>query len=272
MASRLRHLSAAPSCARRGADQRHAVRVAAPSTIAANATGTVNVLYEVPLAFGRDSLKGAVFAGAVFATQSLQLTWNPNFAQSTGTPLQACYTGSGTGAGAPTYSATVTVWQEYWDQWPLQLLNTLSPDLSTIYELKNTALSGLIAAQDNYVRFANLRQFQSAVLGFDNGGTLNAGTDINNFKLSSANQTVIFQRTPNLHSYITRNAFGDDMPAGVYLFDFSANPIQTAAEGNTVLSMNPSTVNSNAVLNVGWEDLGVSSVLASAPSLAGNAS
>jgi P3 major capsid protein len=246
--------------------------IACPATIAANAAGTVAAVYEVPLAFGRHSLKGAVFSGAVFATQSLQLTFNPSFAKATGTPLDAVYTGSGTGANAPTYSTAITVYQEYWDQFPLQLIPMLSPDLSTVYEIKQTSLASLIVSADNFVRFSNLRQFQSTVLAYDNGGTLNAGTDINYFSLQSANQTTEWKRSPRLQAYLTRNAYGDELPAGFYMFDFSEDPIVTAAEGNTVLSINPSSVSANAVLNIGWEDLGVSSVLASAPSLAGSAS
>lgn len=245
--------------------------IAAPSSIAANAAGTVNVLYEIPLAIGRNSLKGGVFAGAVFATQSLQLTFNPNFAQTSTDPLAAVYTGA-SGANPPTYAVTWTVYQEFWDQFPLQLLGPLSPSLSTVYEIKTTAFSALIQANDNFIRYANLRQFLSTVVAFDNGGTLNPGTDITYFKLQSANQTVEWQRNVALQSYLTRNHLGDDMPAGVYLFDFSEDPIITAAEGNTVLAINPSLVNANAVFQVGWEDLATSTVLASAPSLAGNAS
>jgi hypothetical protein len=246
--------------------------IACPATIAANASGTVAAVYEIPLCFGRHSLKGGVFSGAVFATQSLQLTFNQNFQKVTGTPLDAVFTGGGAGVNAPTYSCAINVYQEYWDQFPLQLVPMLSPDLSTVYEIKQTSLASLIAAADNYVRFSNLRQFQSVVLAYDNGGTMNAGTDVNYFALQSANQTTEWKRTPRLQSYLTRNAIGDDFPAGFYMFDFSEDPISTAAEGNTVLSLNPITVNANAVLQIGWENLGVSSVLASAPSLAGTAS
>lgn len=244
--------------------------IAAPATIAVNTAGTVACMYEVPLALGRNSLKGAVFAGAVFATQQLQLTFNPNFAQNSADPLQAVYTGA-SNANPPTFATTVTVFQEYWDQFPLGLLNALSPDLSTIYEIKSTSFSSLVAASDNFIRFTNLRQFLSNTVAFDNGGTLNAGTDINFFKLESANQTTEWKRTPLLQSYLTRNHYGDDFPAGVYMFDYSDSPIITAAEGNTVLAVNPNLVNAGAVLQVGWEDLAVSQVLASAPSLAGNA-
>jgi hypothetical protein len=245
--------------------------IAAPATIAANTSAVVSAVYEVPLAFGRHSLKGSVFSGAVFATQSLQLTFNPAFTKFTGTPLDAVYTGGGTAGNVPTYSTQIIVYQEYWDQFPLQLIPMLSPDLSTVYEIKQTSLASLIANSDNYVRFSNLRQFQSVTLGFDNGGVLNPGTDVAYFALQSANQTNEWKRSPRLQAYMTRNAYGDEFPAGFYLFDFSEDPIVTAAEGNTVLSINPNTVNANAVLNVGWENLGVSSVLASAPSLSGTA-
>lgn len=244
--------------------------IAAPSTIAVNTSGQVNAMYEVPLALSRNSLKGGVFAGAVFATQALQLTFNPNFAQNSADPLNAVYTGA-SNANPPTYATTVTVFQEYWDQFPLALLSSLSPDLSTIYEIKSTSYPALVANQDNYIRFSNLRQFLSNTVAFDNGGTLNAGTDINYFMLQSANQTTEWKRSPLLQSYMTRNMYGDDFPAGVYMFDYSATPIITAAEGNTVLAVNPNLVNSGALLQVGWEDLAVSQVLASAPALSGSA-
>lgn len=244
--------------------------IAAPSTIANNTAGTVAGVWEIPLAVGRDSLKGGVFAGTIFSNQQLQLTFNPNFAQNSADGLQACYTGA-SNANPPTYSVSLNVFQEYWDQFPLQLLTPLSPDLSTTYELKFTAFTPLIASTDNYIRFNNLRSFLSTLLLYDNGGTLNAGTDINYFMLQAANQTTLWKRTPLLQSYMTRNHFGDDWPAAGYMFDFSESPIITAAEGNTVLAVNPSTVNANATIYVGWEDLAVSSVLASASSLAGTA-
>jgi hypothetical protein len=246
--------------------------MAAPSTIAADAgAGTVRAIYELPLAYARNTFKGAVFAGAVFATQSLQFTFNPSFAQVGTDPISAVYTGSGVAPNAPTLATTYTVWQEYWDGFPLSLLAAMSPSLSTIYELKTTVLNQLSVGLDNYYRFANLRQFMSTILAFDNGGVMNAGSDINYFKLQSANQTVEWQYDAFLQSYFTRQAFGDDFPAGVYPFDFRADPIITAAEGNTVLSINPSLVNANAVVYVAIEDLATSSVLASAPSLAGQA-
>lgn len=248
--------------------------IAAPSSIAANNSGTVNVMYEVPLGFARNSLKGAVFAGSVFATQSLALTFNPNFAQNSADQFNisggAVYTGA-SNSSPPTYACIVTVFQEFWDQFPLQLLAGISPSLSTVYELKQTIYSSIIAGSDNFIKFSNLREFHSMFIAYDNGGTQNAGTDINYFLLQSANQTKLWQRTPFLQSYLTRTKFGDDLPAGCYMMDFSEQPVITAAEGNTVMSVNPITAATGSVLLVGFEDLATSSVLASAPSLGGMA-
>jgi hypothetical protein len=244
--------------------------LAAPASIAANTTNQiVRMIYEIPLSIGQDSLKGAVFSGATFTTQSLQITLNPNLCQNGTDPLGAVYTGASNSV-PPTFSGvTVTLFQEFWDQFSLGLLDPLTPDLSMVYELKNTALSPLVVNLDNFVRFTNLRTFLSTVLAFDNNGTMNPGTDVNYFLLQSANQTKLRYTDIYLQEYIARNQFADGTPAGVYIFDWGKNPIVTAAEGNTVLSINPSTVNSGAVLSVGWEDIAVAAVLASASSLPG---
>ncbi len=245
--------------------------IAAPATIAPGTTATVRVVYEIPLATGLHSLRGAVMAGTVFSNQQLQLTVNPELVSSGTDPLAATYTGAGTGANAPTMSGTLNLYQDYWDQFSKGLLNPLAPDLSTIYELRSTVFTPIVAGQDNYFRYNPLREFWSTVLAYDNAGTMNPGTDVNYFKLQAANQTTFWQRSPNLQSYKTRNEFQDDPPAGVYFFDSTADPIVTAASGNTVLIMNPSAVTSGATVTVGWEDIGIASVLAAAPSLTGQA-
>ncbi len=243
--------------------------IAAPATIAPSTTATVRTIYEIPLSVGRNSLKGAIVAGTVFSNQQLQVTFNPNFCSSGTDPLNAGYTGAGTGANAPTFATTINLYQEYWDQYSQQLLSSLGPDLSTIYELKSTFFTPLVAGVNNFFRYSPLREYWSTVLAFDNAGVMNPGTDVNYFQLQAANQTTFWQRSPSLQSYHTRNLFADDAPAGVYLFDTHDDPIITAADGNTTLNMNPSTVNSGAVVYVGWEDIAIASVLASAPAISG---
>lgn len=243
--------------------------IAGSSTIANNSTATtVSAFYEVPLSTGRNSLKGAIVANTIFSNQQLQVTFNPNFCQVSTDGLLAGYTGA-SASNPPTYSVTVNLYQEYWDQFTLGLLSPLGPLLSFIYEMKYSIFNSLVSNQYNYFRYSPLREYWSTVLCYDNGGVQNPGTDITNFQLQAANQTTFWQRSPLFQSYHTRNLFGDDAPAGVYFFDTHDDPIITAADGNTTLQMQPSSVQSNAYVIVGWEDIAVASVLASAPSIAG---
>lgn len=241
--------------------------IQAPASIAANASGTVKVLFEVPLAYdGMKNLQGAVFAGGNFITNNLALTFNPNFCVSGTDPMGAVYTGANASA-PPTYAVNFTVYQRYLDQFDLSLLDALGPNLSTDYYLTTSPYTAWAANVQNVIGFANLRTFMSVILAFDNGGTFNAGTDITDFRLVAANQLPFWRKTPNLVSYETRELIGDDFPAGHYLFDMRDEPIATAAEGNTTLQVTPSSVQSGAVATVGWEYLGVQAVLAGAPSI-----
>lgn len=243
--------------------------MACPATIAAGASGTVRVIYEVPISLGRHNLKGAVWQGSNFVTQSLQLTLNPNLAQVGTDGLGAVFTGA-SGANPPTYAVTISGWQEYYFGFDLNLLGPLTPFTSMIYELKNTTFPNIVANQDNYIPFSQLRTFLSATLAYDNGGTYNAGTDIGYFARITANQTTAFKQDAYLQSYLTRDTFGGDWPVGNYVFSFDP-PILTAAQGNTVLSINPTSANAGAQVQVMWEDLAIGSVLAGAPALSGSA-
>ena len=245
--------------------------ITGPSTIANNNTATtVQCFYEVPLSTGRNSLRGAIVANTVFSNQQLQITFNPNFCQNSSDGLLAGYTGA-SNANPPTFAVTINLYQEYWDQYSLGLLTPLGPDLSFIYEMKYSVFTQLAVNQYNYFRYSPLREYWGTVLAYDNGGTQNAGTDITFFQLQAANQTTYWQRSPLLQSFVTRNMFGDDAPAGVYFFDTHDDPIITAADGNTTLQMQPNSVQNNAYVIAAWEDIAVASVLAAAPSLAGQA-
>jgi hypothetical protein len=248
--------------------------ITAPPSIQPGASATLRVIYEVPLAYSSQKFDGAVYVGAVFATNNLQFTVNGNSLASSGTdpmsaPAGSCYTGASV-TYPPTFTATVNTYQEFWDGFAIGLLAPLTPALSTVYELKTTGLNTISANFDNYVRFNNLRTFLSLITYYDNGGVPYYGSDINYFKLVSANQTTLWQRDPYLQSYMTRQMFGDDFPPQCYPFDFRAAPIITAAEGNTVFSLNPSSAAAGAFLLTAFEDIGTGTVLASAPSLSGN--
>jgi hypothetical protein len=243
--------------------------IAAPSTIATGASGTVSVEYEIPLAYAEKlgNFQGAVFAGTTLSNQQVSFTFNPNFFDSSGTGFNAVYSVGGVGANAPTLSCTYTLYQEYYDQFDTRLINLLTPDLSTSYYLNTQPFPNLAPNQDNQVPFQNLRTFMSLTLAYNNGGAFNAFTDVNYWSLVSANQLPFWKRTASQQSWLTRRNIDADFPAGYAYFDFRDNPIATQAQGNTLLNFNPSSVGANSVLTAGWEYLGVQAVIAGAPAI-----
>lgn len=246
--------------------------ISAPATIAASATGTVKMCYWVPLAYGPSDLRGALYANVTQATATLNMTFNtqnPGFCVATGADgTLAGYTGN---ASATISSCNVIVNQVYYSQLPVDANNgPVLPllDLSQIYELKQTVLTGMSANSEFPYPYSNFRQFLSTIAVFDNGGTLNPGTDVSYWALQSANFTNLFKVDPTMISLWTRQKIGCDMPNGVYLFDSRDKPLQTNQYGNLELILNPSVVNAGASLMVGTEAFAQINQVAAAGSLA----
>lgn len=231
-----------------------------PTTLAdSNTTATINAIYEVPLAYSDDDLRGSIYLNTVNATALLQLVVNPNpFVVNTSDPTLAMYTGS---AGSATLSSVnITVYQDYLDQLPIGQGGPVLPpmDVSTIYGLYATSLTGLSTSQDFPIPFANFRDFLSTMLVYDDYNTSShgyptPGSDINYFALQSANFTNIFKEDPFLAAYFVRQMMGDDCPVPLYYFDFRRKPVSTVQTGNMQMVLNPSTVNTAAQVLVGWE-------------------
>lgn len=240
--------------------------VSAPTSLAASATGTVTMRYYVPVAYGRNTLDGAVYANITNAQAALNLTINNTPFVSTGDATQALYSGN---TGSIT-SATVTVYQHYRDQLPIASNGQpILPQLSLLnaYMLQSAAVSSIVANQDYTVPYTNFRQYLSTFSIFDNGGTLNAGSDVNYWALRSANFTDIFKMSPQETALMSRSLIGTDFPAGVYYFDHRQQPIQTNQYGNMDLVLNASTVNTGAQLLMSYEMLGQINLIAQAGSL-----
>jgi hypothetical protein len=223
---------------------------AAPATIAAAGTANLRMNYFLPLAYSSSDLRGAVYTGVVNATQNLQITLNKTPFVGATDPLSAVY--SGNAGGNYTNTVTVTVYQVYRDQIPTQGNQPILPvmDLNTVYDLKNTALTGMVANQDFPFAFPNMRQFNSVIAIYDNGGVLNAGTDINYWSLVSANATQLFKLDPLTATLFARQTFMGDPPLGTYYFDFRNKPIDTISFGNMTLNLNATTVGANSSLVV----------------------
>jgi hypothetical protein len=245
----------------------------APTTIAASGgTANITAIFEVPLAYTDNDLRGSVYLNTVNATANLQFTLNTTpVVASTADPTFAVYQS----AGAATYTITnftYNVYQQYLDQLPVGKSGVVLPllDISTIYELKNTSVYGITANQDFPTQYPNYRQFLSTCAIFDNGGALNNGTDVNYWGLQAANFTYIWKLDPYMASYLSRKEIHDDMPSGGYYFSHRRSPIATQQYGNMTITLNASTVNSNAIVAFGFEDFALQNVLTQAGSFPGS--
>ena len=228
----------------------------APATVATVTDTPVQFYYYVPLAYSKVDLRGAMWAGVVNAVAQLQLEINPNPMVAAGAdPTLAVYSGSAGGWKAGT-TVKVTVWQDYVDQIAMDKNGQpILPqdDLAQLYSLNTTTLSALVQGQDYGVPFANFRNFLSTTIVYDNGGQLNAGSDINSFALQTANSSNIFKYGPEEAAFLARSTFMADPPLGCYYFDHRSKPISTQQFGNTQITVNPSVVNNNAALMCGFE-------------------
>ncbi len=252
--------------------------IKAPATIAANTAGTIYMYYWIPLSYTDTDLTGAIFANVVNATMNLQLTF-ATAAQAvvanTADPTLAIYQGAGAVAGVTLTNVIVTIYQMYFDQLPkaqngAYLLPQL--DLNTMYEIKNTALTAIVANQDFPIAYSNFRHFLSTCALFDNQvtGVPNAtpGSDINYWSLRTANYTDARKADPYTWAALARRKVLTDMPGNLYYFDHREKPIYTTQTGNMNLVLNASTANAGAQVLVGWEMLANVSGLVNAGSLA----
>jgi hypothetical protein len=243
--------------------------IASPATVAASTNAVVSMVYEVPIAYSDTDLRGAIYMATTGAIATIAGTLNPQFfALAAADQTLSCYTYAGT---APTVtSVQLTVYQEYLDQLPTgQNGKPLLPeqDLDTVYSLLTTSVSGLSVNTPFGIPYTNLRSFLSTTVIYDNGGTLNAGTDITTMGIQSANLTYLQQLTPRMISYRTRKMLGVDAPIGTYYFDHRQAPISTAQFGNMQLVVLPSQVNANAQVLTGYEFMAPRRTITQAASL-----
>lgn len=242
-----------------------------PASIGPTSTAVVKMIYEVPLAYSDRDLRGAVFLGVVNSTGLLQLTINPTPVVASGADSTLAIFQS---AGAATGSITAlqyTVYQHWWDQLPMSAKGPILPqqDISTVYELKNTSLTGMTSGTDFPIPYSNFRDFLSTFLIWDNAGTLTAGTDVNYFALQSANFTNIYKVDPFMLGLQIRKMFKTDFPAGSYYFDSRSKPLSTIQYGNLELILNEAVAAAaGQQALIGFEDFGLQNTITGAGSLA----
>jgi hypothetical protein len=240
-----------------------------------SATGSSRCVYEVPIAYSDDDLRGAIYANVVSNQMNLQMTVNNALAApSTGDDTFAIFylTPHAGETGAVMTSVTINIYQEYLDQLPIGQNGIVLPqlDISTLYQLLYTNFANLTAGQDNYVQYTNFRRFMSLLTLFNSTGTRGGrltGSDITFWKLVSANLTSIFQESPYERARVQRRILGTDPPPGTYYFPSRKQPIYTLASGNMQLDLVPTVANSTAYLYVMWEFFAQQNTLTQAGSL-----
>lgn len=231
--------------------------IEAPATIAPETTAELSMYYWVPLAYSETDLTGAVLANVPQSKQRLKLEFandNTAFAGAADNPLEAVYQGAGA-ADCTIEEISYTVYQSYLDQLPVGQNGYILPliDLSTLYNLENSAQAGLTPNVDFVVQYANLYRYLSTVAVFDNGGVFSPGTDVNYLSQRTANFSDTRKLDPKTWAAQTRRRIQTDYPKGVYYVDNRDKPIYTLQYGNVGFVLNPKTVNQNARLLMGYE-------------------
>lgn len=245
----------------------------APQTIAAAGNATVRGVFEIPLCYSDEDLRGAVYSALVNATQQLQitLTQTPITANPTDN-FNAIYSGAAGSAGSIT-SATINVYQQYLDQLPLgqggvPVLPGL--DISSIYELKYANFSGITANQQNVVPFANFNSYLSTFCVYNSTGAQGGrtyGADTTKWQLTTANASNIWDVNPLLASQLSREHILVDNPAGTYYFPSRKAPIYINTFGNIALTLTPSAANASATILAFWEFMQQQNTVVSGSSL-----
>lgn len=251
-------------------------------TIAVGGTQLFSAVFELPLSYTDDDLRGSIWANVLNAVQQLTLTFNPQ--PVTADPQDntfAVFSGAAGAAGAIA-DVEVTVLQEYLDQLPKApgpqgqmtvILPALS--LSTVYELKSTVFQNIPANQEFFIPYANQRSFISTFATFNHDGTATGrqiGGDLTYWALLSANSTYIWKLSPLIATLKSREHLMSDLPAGTYYFPSRRHNIASLQFGNLQLTVNTSNaffpITPSSYINVMWEAFALQNTLASGASLA----
>jgi hypothetical protein len=232
-------------------------------------------VFEVPIAYSDDDLRGAVYLNVVNANANLQITFNPSFfSPNAATDTTNYVWTSGAVAPGSVTNMTVTVYQVYLDQLPVSNQGAVilpSLDLSTVYELKKTTITGQAVTQDNPYSYTNFRDFLSTLTVWNSTGLtagLKNGSDVNYWALQSANFTNIWKIDPLYAAQKYREIVGSDLPLGTYYFSHRKKPLSTIQYGNLQLILNPASLTAGSCYQYVYvEDFALVNALTQAGSL-----
>jgi len=235
--------------------------------------GSARCVYEIPVSISNKDLTGAIFLGVYGAQLSLQLQINPNPAPNAGDSTFAVFYGA---TASSISSVTVNVYQEYYDQLPMNNGAYVLPplDISTVYQLTYTNFTNFTSGQDYYIPYANYRKYLSQNFIYNNSGTDGGlsqdGSDISYIAQVAANFTNIFKVAPLEQKRVMREQMMTDLYDGLYLFKTYEKPIDTQNYGNMQLDINPITAGASSYAYVMSEFIAYQNQISQAPSLPAN--
>lgn len=244
----------------------------APTGFAHATSQNFRMVFELPIAYSDEDLRGACYLGTLNSPSQLNITLTQNpFAAAGADSTQSCWKG----AAGNISNVSIQIYQVFLDQIPRTKAGPVLPmlDLSTVYELKNTTnQQPFQAGQDNPLSYGNLRRFMSTFLIYNHDPSADAGraggTDLNYFEIQSANFTNFWKKFPLQVAREARVLTYTDLPLGCYYFSHRKKAINTLTYGNMQLITNPITAAAGAYALVGWEDFSTINALNVAGSLA----
>lgn len=254
----------------------------APPTIVAGGSGNFRGVFELPISYTDDDLRGAIWANVLNAVQQITLTFNTQIV--TADPQDntfAMYSGPAGSAGSIA-ACTVIIYQEYLDQLPKAqgangTVTTILPALSmsTVYELKSTIFKNVPANQEFFIPYANQRSFISTFATFNRDGTATGrglGGEVNYWALLAANATYIWKLDALTCAMKSREHLTVDLPGSTYYFPTRRRNLATLQFGNLQLTLNCNDqffpVTPSSYVNVMWEAFALQNTLQSGASLA----
>lgn len=243
----------------------------APASLATTVAGTVTRVFEIPIMVDTGkNMAGGMWLGVNNQSTTLNLTLNtaPGTA---GDPLSAIYAGS---ANVTMTNATVTVYQDYWNNVPTDKNgNPILPlnDLSTAYMITETN-SGLTfaAGQQSQWNFPTFSKLLGTYFAYVNGATtLNAGTDITAIRLVVSNYSIIKEYSAFSISRVARDVVGSDFPKGQYGVMSRMHPLDVNQYPSLQLQITPTTAASNSYAMITTELLRPMQYMAAASGVGG---
>lgn len=191
----------------------------------------IDMFIEIPLAVDhRKDLRGAILAqtglGDLFLIMDFAQVLNTG-----GQDEDKPYHTAGTNLAFD--SITVDLWQDFYMP---QVINgvTLLPqiDLLTVQELSQVTTSdNIVASGEKLIPFPNVRTVVAAVFRYLDAD-LAVHNKVDKHRIIANGNNIVMDDDNESRLFAQREIWNDDLVDGLYFYDFSSKPIETAVWGN----------------------------------------